>query len=260
MPLSYQTLWISDVHLGTPACRAPDLLRFLDCVEAERLYLVGDIIDLERMKLRPAFPDSHWQVLRRLLELARRGTEVIYIPGNHDCELRDLIGRDVVGVPVAMDCAHETRDGRRLLVTHGDILDREIRCGTNLEAFGATAYRMVMQLDVMVNQLRTRLGRDHFSISSRIKQRIASAQQYIQQFEAVAANYAARRGFDGIVCGHIHRPGIRGIDGVLYANDGDWVEHRTALAERRDGRLELLSFERDNVVVDSLENAAPVAA
>jgi UDP-2,3-diacylglucosamine pyrophosphatase LpxH len=248
------------VHLGTPACRAADLLQFLETVTAEKLYLVGDIIDLERMKLKPHFPDVHRQVVGKFAELAARGTEVVYVPGNHDSEFRDLIGRELAGIPVMPETTHETRDGRRLLVTHGDLFDREIRQGTNLEAFGAAAYAMLLQIDVMVNQLRTRLGHDHLSISRNVKQRLASANEFIRRFERVASRHAARNGYDGIVCGHIHRPGLRRIEGVLYANDGDWVEHRTALAERLDGSLELLGWHRGEVTTQTVSENSRIAA
>ncbi len=260
MSLSYQTIWLSDVHLGTPACRAGDLIDFLSEVRANRLFLTGDIIDLQRMKSRPRFPTQHRQVVTKLIELAGSGTEVIYIPGNHDYEFRDLAGRDICGIPVMLEAAHETQDGRNLLITHGDVLDLEIRRGTNLGQFGAAAYAMLLQLDVAINQLRSRLGHDHLSISRRVKERLASANEYIRRFEEVAARYAAVRGFDGIVCGHIHRPCVRDIDGVTYANDGDWVEHRSALAETEDGRLQLLHWERDEIIIELHPQTAPLAA
>ena len=260
MPLTFRTLWLSDIHLGNPAARAGDLLQFLDSVSAERIYLVGDIIDLLKIKVRPRFPDVHRQVVTRLIRLANSDTEVIYIPGNHDFEFRDLAGRDICGVPVALEAVHETRDGARLLIAHGDILDGEIRRGTNLEHFGAAAYNLIMRLDVAINQLRSRLGHDYLSISRHIKARLASANEYIRRFEEIAARYAATRGFDGIVCGHIHRPGVRRIDGVWYANDGDWVEHRTALAEAHDGRLQILHWHQDGIVAEPATAAAAALA
>ena len=260
MTLSYRTVWISDVHLGTPACRADDLLEFLGRVEADRLFLVGDIIDLERMKSRPWFPDAHRRVIGRLIEMSNSGTEILYVPGNHDHEFRQLTGREIFGIPILNEAVHETADGRRMLVTHGDVLDAEIRQGTNLDAFGAAAYGLMMRLDVLVNDFRHRLGQDHLSLAARVKDRIAKAQAYIQRFEQVAANYADRRGFDGIICGHIHRPRVRTIGDVIYANDGDWVEHRTALAERHDGALHLLSFDREAITTESFEADSPLAA
>ena len=264
MPLTYKAVFISDVHLGTAACRAGDLLQFLNSIETEKLFLVGDIIDLERMKLRPSFPDLHRQIVKRFIQLAASGTEVIYIPGNHDHEFRDMVGRDVCGIPVRMNADYVTADGRRLLIAHGDELDGILRNGTGIEAVGAAAYAVLMQVDVMVNQLRERLGHDHLSISRHVKLRLSSANEFIARFEEEAARYAAERGYDGIVCGHIHRPGVRMFDEVLYCNDGDWVEHRTALAETSDGRLELLRWEHDRVAVDvhrhGSDTNAPLAA
>ena len=247
MSLNYRTLWISDVHLGTSAARAADLLEFLTNVHADKIFLVGDIIDLERMRVRPQFPDTHRQLVSQLIHLGNTRSEVVFIPGNHDYPFRDLAGQNLCGIPIQLEAEHTTDCGRRLLVIHGDVLDGRIRKGTNLEKFGAAAYQVLTQLDVIVNQLRSRLGHDYVSIMSQVKRKLSSANEYIRRFEEVAAAYAGERGYDGIVCGHIHRPGLREIDGVLYANDGDWVEHRTALAEDANGRLQVLRWEADGI-------------
>ena len=260
MSFDVKSLWISDIHLGTAAARAADLGDFLDGVTAEKIYLVGDIVDLERMQSRPQFPDSHRRIVSKLIALANSTADVVFIPGNHDHQFRDLAGRDICGIPVHLEASHTTGQGKQLLVTHGDILDGRIRKGTNLEKFGAAAYGVLTQLDVLVNQLRTRLGRDYLSLSSQIKRRLSSANEYIHRFEEVAASYAAERGFDGIVCGHIHRPGIRNIDGVLYANDGDWVEHRTALAEDQDGALQILRWDSGTVTPEPVLEVPRIAA
>ena len=260
MSNTYRTLWVSDVHLGTTECRAADLLAFLDNTETDKLYLVGDIIDLERMKQKPRFTGLHRQVVSRFVQLSAAGTEIVYVPGNHDHECRDLAGREVCGIPVRLEAIHKTADGRQLLVTHGDLFDREVRRGTSLEAFGASAYRMLLQIDVMVNHVRAQLGHAHLAISQRVKQRLALANEYIRRFEVVAARHAADKGYDGIVCGHIHQPELRYIDGVLYANDGDWVEHRTALGERADGSLELIGLQGGEVVRHEQSDASSLAA
>jgi UDP-2,3-diacylglucosamine pyrophosphatase LpxH len=253
-------LWISDTHLGTKAARVTELLDFLSEVRADRIYLVGDIVDLQRMKSRPLFPASHINVLTELMHLANRGTEVIYVPGNHDFEFRQLVGRDICGIPVMMEAKHTTPAGRRLLVMHGDVLDGRIRKGTNLEKFGAAAYFLLSEADVLYNRLRSRLGQDYLPIASGIKRRLRSAQEYIERYETVAAEYARQRGFDGVVCGHIHKPCIRQIGTTLYANDGDWVEHRTALAESGDGTLQILNWQLNTVQVESLDPALASAA
>lgn len=257
---SYRTLWISDVHLGTKSSRAIDLLNFLSEVHADRIYLVGDIVDLERMKVSPIVPETHLSVIAKLVRLANQATEVIYIPGNHDHQFRNAVGREICGIPVMLEASHEMPSGQRLLVTHGDILDGQIRKGTSLEKFGAAAYGLLLEADVLYNRLRESLGREFMPICTGIKRRIKSANVYIERFEAVAAQYALDRGFDGIVCGHIHRPGIRRIGESLYANDGDWVEHRTALAESADGTLQILNWQLDTILVEALDPALAPAA
>lgn len=260
MSFNYRTVWVSDVHLGTKASRASDLLQFLEEVKFDKIYLVGDIIDLERMKVRPHFFATHQEVITRLIQLAAEGVEVVYIPGNHDCEFRKLIGQVFFNVPILMEDVHETPFGERLLITHGDILDGRIRHGTKLERFGSAAYSWLMEIDVQINRMRRALGRDYFPISAQVKRRLSRANQYISRFEEVAAHYALERGFDGIVCGHIHRPSVKMINGSLYANDGDWVEHGTALAERFDGSLEILTCESGNLETEKIPANPALAA
>jgi UDP-2,3-diacylglucosamine pyrophosphatase LpxH len=241
--IRFRSLWISDLHLGTRASRASELLNFLSEVRADRIYLVGDIVDIKRMKSQPRFCDTHMRVVSEIVRLARTGTEILYIPGNHDYEFRNLIGHELLGIPIHLEAVHETAGGERLLVTHGDLLDGRIRQGTNLEKFGATAYVVLSELEVIVNRLRKRLGQDYVSISMSVIHRLKGAREYIRRFETFAADLARERGFDGIVCGHIHRPNIRQFDGILYANDGDWVDHQTALGETPDGELQLLTWQ-----------------
>lgn len=257
---TYRTLWLSDIHLGTRASRAADLLNFLDEVSADVVYLTGDIVDLERLKQRPAFPALHRQVIGRFLRMANTGTNVIYIPGNHDAEFRQLAGRDICGIDVELEVRHQTATGRHLLIVHGDCLEPAIGRRTKLEFVGAAAYQWLVEADAKLNRLRSRFGCEFSSISTSIKLRLKSANDYIHRFEELAARYAVTRGFDGIVCGHIHRPCIRRIDGVFYANDGDWVEHRTALAETADGRIEILRWNADSVIAEPAPRQTSLAA
>ncbi len=250
MSATYRTVWISDVHLGTPASRAADLSRFLDRVTADRLYLTGDILDIERMRGRASFTQSHRDVINQVFQLARHGLEVIYIPGNHDQELRALAGGMLNGIRVALDDRYTTVFGSRLLVTHGDVLDAQVKRHSSLEVVGAAAYRVLMEFDVQLNKIVDRFGRDHVPVSALVKQRIAAAKSYIAQFEAAAISYAQAQQCDGVVCGHIHRPSLREDNGIIYANDGDWVEHRTALAESPDGSLELLRWSNGQIEVE----------
>ena len=260
MPLNYRSLWLSDVHLGTLSCRAEELLDFIAAVDAKRIYLVGDIIDLQRMKSRPLFPDPHLRVVAELARLAAAGTEVLYIPGNHDHEFRRFAGRELTGIPVMLEAVHERPNGERLLVTHGDLLDGQFGSNTGLERFGAASYRFLTETDVLLNRWRRVRGREYLSLRTGIKKRLKGAQEYIRRFEHVAARHARERGFSGIVCGHIHRPNLRRIDGCLYANDGDWVEHGTALAEDTDGTLQILRWQSGSITIDFAEEAQWVAA
>jgi UDP-2,3-diacylglucosamine pyrophosphatase LpxH len=258
--LNYRSLWLSDIHLGTLSSRAEDLLAFVAAVRAERIYLVGDIIDLKRLQARPRFPDLHLRVIAEFARLAAAGTQVMYIPGNHDHEFRRFAGRDLAGIPVRLEAVHERLNGERLLVTHGDLLDGRIRKGNNLEKFGIAAYLFLTETDVVLNRWRRVLGRESRSLSAGIKLRLKSARDYMRRFEHVAAGYATDRGFDGIVCGHIHRPHLRRIGDCLYANDGDWVEHGTALAETADGLLQVLRWRSGNISVELDEEIHSLAA
>jgi len=257
---NYRSLWLSDVHLGTRASRASELLDFLNHAKADKMYLVGDIVDLERMKSRPRFCDQHMRVVSELVRLAKTGTEVLYIPGNHDYEFRNLVGQELFGIPILMEAVHETAGGERLLVTHGDLLDGRIRKGTNLEKFGAAAYFLLAETEVLINKWRKSFGHDYVSISMSIIQKLRGAREYIRRFETFAAELARERGLDGIVCGHIHKPNIRRFDGILYANDGDWVDHQTALGETQDGQLQLLTWEKGAISVGTRYEVESLAA
>ncbi|MGB5628766.1 MAG: UDP-2,3-diacylglucosamine diphosphatase [Woeseiaceae bacterium] len=260
MTRKYRSLWLSDVHLGTRGSRATELLDFLSEVSAERIYLVGDIVDLQRMKSRPRFCEQHMRVVAELVQRARTGIEVLYIPGNHDYELRNLVGQDLLGIPIIMEAIHETAGGERLLVTHGDLLDGRIRKGTKLEQFGAAAYFFLSETEVLINKWRKSFGRDYVAVSMSIIHKLKGAREYIRLFETFAAELARERGLDGIVCGHIHKPSIQYFDGIVYANDGDWVHHQTALAETQTGELQLLTWEKDEIAVGTRYEVEPLAA
>ncbi|MEM7612047.1 MAG: UDP-2,3-diacylglucosamine diphosphatase, partial [Pseudomonadota bacterium] len=234
--------FISDMHLGTKGCRGAALVQFLRHLDVDNLYLVGDIIDLQRMAQSMNWSDSHTQAMREIFRLAASGVNVTYIPGNHDAHLRAFAGTEFGGVKIRLNTIHTTRDGRRLLVTHGDQFDGQLRIGSLKERFGSAAYQWLLDMDAGINRVRQRLGYQQVSVTASLKMRFDSARQYIREFERTAANDARKRGLDGIVCGHIHKPAIMTIDGVGYFNDGDWVEHGTALMERNDGMLELTKW------------------
>ncbi|MEZ5666418.1 MAG: UDP-2,3-diacylglucosamine diphosphatase [Alphaproteobacteria bacterium] len=238
----YRTVWISDIHLGSRGCQAELLLDFLAHVEAETWYLVGDIIDGWRLERSWYWPPAHDRAVRSFLRLAELGRRVVLVPGNHDEALRRFDGRFFQGIEVREDAVHRTADGRRLLVLHGDQFDGVVRCHRWLALLGDGAYGAALALNRHFNGLRRRLGFPYRSLSAVLKLKVKEAVQYIGRFEEAVAAAARQRRVDGVVCGHIHHAEIRTIDGVLYCNDGDWVESCTALVEHLDGRLEILGW------------------
>ncbi len=241
-PHRYRAIWISDVHLGTRGCKAYFLLDFLRSTHCDTLYLVGDIVDGWRLKKSWYWHQSHNDVVQKILRKARKGTRVIYIPGNHDEALRDYTALQFGGIEVMGEAVHETADGRRLLVIHGDQFDGVMRYARWLAFLGDTAYTAALALNTWFNHARLKLGLPYWSLSAYLKHRVKNAVAYVSEFEEVVAAEARRRRVDGVVCGHIHHPEIREIDGVLYCNDGDWVESCSALVEHLDGRLEILRW------------------
>lgn len=235
-----RTLWLSDVHLGYPGARAEALLDFIRSMRCETLYLVGDIIDFWALKKRRHWPQAHNDVVRSILGKAKHGTRVVYVPGNHDAVVREYVGLALGQVEIHERILHETVDGRRLLVLHGDQFDAAVRHSRLAAMLGSAAYDSLLWTSRTVDRLRDALGRPHWSLASAVKSRVARARAYIQRFERAAMREARQQGVDGVVCGHIHRPALRVVDRHLYMNCGDWVEHCTALVEHRDGRLELL--------------------
>jgi UDP-2,3-diacylglucosamine pyrophosphatase LpxH len=241
----YRTIWISDIHLGTRGCKAEFLLDFLRQTESETLYLVGDIVDGWRLKRSWYWPQPHNDVVQKLLRKARKGTRVVYIPGNHDELLRRFLEINIGQIEVLSEAIHETANGKRLLVMHGDEFDAVVRYARWLAFLGDWAYNAALAANYWINLLRRRLGLSYWSLSAYLKQRVKNAVEYISRFELAVAEAAAKRGVDGVVCGHIHHAEIREIAGVTYCNDGDWVESCTALVEHVDGRLEILKWVAD---------------
>jgi UDP-2,3-diacylglucosamine pyrophosphatase LpxH len=206
------------------------------------MYLVGDIIDGWRLKKRFYWPAAHNDVLWRIMKRAKRGTRVVYIPGNHDEMFRQFAGMNFGGVQIRRKAIHETADGRRLLVLHGDEFDTIMLAHRWLAFVGDAAYTMLMRLNVVVNAVRRRMGLPYWSLSKMAKHKVKNAVSFISRFEEVVAHEAGARGVDGVVCGHIHNAEMRQISGVAYYNDGDWVEGCTALVEHLDGRMEVLHW------------------
>lgn len=239
-----RTLWISDVHLGSRSSQAGELLRFLEHIECDQLYLLGDIVDVIALKRSVHWPNAHTQVLRRLIDISRGDTEVVYVPGNHDETFRTFVGSMFDNIRIRRRLKHTTADGKKLLLVHGDEMDAQLRCGTWFGRLGGFSYHILMNANRNLNRIRSWLGLPYWSLASRIKKRIGKAVEYVRLFEQGMADYARRAGVDGVVCGHVHQAALKTINGRIYANDGDWVESCSALVEHHDGRLELM-FWRD---------------
>jgi len=238
----YRTLFISDVHLGFRGCSAEFLLDFLRSVECEHLFLVGDIIDIWNMRKRPCWPQAHNNVVRTILGKAKHGTQVVYVPGNHDELLRDYDGMQFGNVRIQNKAFHRLADGRDLLIVHGDQFDGVVKCSKLLALIGSRLYEWLLAANRLVNFFRRRLGFPYWSLAAFLKHKVKNAVQYISNFEEAVAHEARRYRVDGVVCGHIHRAEITRIRDLLYCNCGDWVESCTALVEHEDGRLELLRW------------------
>jgi UDP-2,3-diacylglucosamine pyrophosphatase LpxH len=238
----FRTIWISDIHLGTKGCNAEMLIDFLDSVDSDTLYLVGDIVDGWQLRKRVYWPTAHNDIVWRVMKRARRGTRVVYIPGNHDEIFRQFTGMSFGGVEIRRKIIHTTVDGRKLLVLHGDEFDTIMLAHRWLAFVGDAAYTALMALNRHVNRVRRWFGMPYWSLSKMAKHRVKNAVSFISRFEEVVSHEAERRHVDGVVCGHIHTAEIRQFGAVTYYNDGDWVEGCTALVEHHDGRMEILHW------------------
>jgi UDP-2,3-diacylglucosamine pyrophosphatase LpxH len=238
----FRTIWISDVHLGTPGCNADMLFDFLKHTESETLYLVGDIIDGWRLKKSWYWNQRHNDIIRRVLKKAKKGTRVVYIPGNHDEAFRPYVGLNIGGVELLSEAIHETADGRRLLVLHGDEFDGVVLYARWLAFLGDKAYAMLLKLNVAFNWVRRKLDLPYWSLSAYLKHKVKTAVEFVSRYEEAVARAAQERGVDGVVCGHIHHAETLKFGDTTYYNDGDWVESCTALVEHPDGQMEILRW------------------
>lgn len=252
-PIRFRTIWISDVHLGTPGCQAQRLLEFLHATESGTLYLVGDIIDGWQLRRRWFWHQSHNNVVQAVLKKARNGTDVIFVPGNHDEAIRQFIGLDFGGIKVRDELVHTTAQGKRLLVLHGDRFDGVIACATWLAHVGDNLYTLILKFNQVSNAWRARAGLPYWSLSQYLKAKVKNAVNYVTSFEEALAAEARKKGLDGVICGHIHKPEIRAIDGITYCNDGDWVESLSALVEEADGTLRLVTWQEIMLTVERAE-------
>jgi len=241
--MKYRSIFISDVHLGTRSCKAELLNNFLKHNKCDNLYLIGDIIDgwkIQQNKWR--WQQSHTNVIRRILGHAKRGTKVVYLTGNHDEFFRPLIpyGLHFGNVELLNHACHVGVDGKKYLVVHGDMFDGITRLAPWLTILGDKAYDFVLNLNTHFNSIRRRLGFNYWSLSRYLKQRVKKAVDFIFQFEKNITNYCRKKGYQGVICGHIHSPQIKQIDDIIYMNDGDWVESCSALVEHETGEWEIV--------------------
>jgi UDP-2,3-diacylglucosamine pyrophosphatase LpxH len=257
-----RSVFLSDIHLGYRGCSAEPLYDFLSCARIDNLYLLGDIVDLQSMRRSFFWPKSHNDVLSAILSHARSGTRVVYVPGNHDEELRAFEGAVLGGVEVRREYVHTTAAGQRLWLTHGDQFDSVVKCSPLLSRLGTRLYDFLLDLNPLINAVRRALGMPQGSLATFLKHRVRSAVQYIASFEHAAVHEARRRKMDGVVCGHIHHPAMRVVEDVLYCNDGDWVESRTVMVENFSGALRILRWPEERAellpryAAVALENAA----
>jgi UDP-2,3-diacylglucosamine pyrophosphatase LpxH len=254
-PLRLRTVFISDIHLGFKGCSAELLLDFLHRVEMDTLFLVGDIIDVWSMEKTVFWPQSHNNVLRTILGKAKRGTKVIFIPGNHDEVFREFDGAIFGNLEIHREYIHEGADGRRMLVLHGDEFDSVVKCSPWLAKLGSNIYDLLLAANPAINWFRRKLDLPHWSLSMYLKQKAKTAMQYIGSFEDAVAQAARKRGVQIVVCGQIHRAEMRDVNGIQYCNDGDWVESCTSLVEDMNGQLRLIDWPKFREQV----HAAPVA-
>lgn len=238
----YRAVFISDVHLGTRTAQADALLDFLRTVEADTYYLVGDIVDFWRVRRGAYWPQTHNDVIQKLLRKVRKGSRVVFIPGNHDEAMRDFCGMQFGGIDIARNCIHRTADGKRYVVMHGDEFDVVVRSAKWLAILGDHGYEVALWLNTPLNWARRHLGLGYWSLSAYLKGRVKQAVNFIGTYEKALAEEARRQDASGIICGHIHHAANRHIGQVHYLNCGDWVESCTAIVETADGVLRLVRY------------------
>lgn len=239
---SYRSVFISDIHLGTKMSQADQLLEFMKTFDCEKIYLVGDIIDCWAMSKKKYWSQSHSDLIQKLLRRARKGAEIVYIPGNHDEMLREYCDAEFGHMILVQECIHVGVDGKLYLVTHGDKFDVVIRNAKWLAHLGSWAYDFSIMLNVLVNRVRSWLKLPVWSLSAYLKMRVKESVNFIGNYEETLSNYVKNQGLSGIICGHIHHANICDYDGITYMNCGDWVESCTALVEHHDGKFEIVRY------------------
>lgn len=235
-----RAVFVSDLHLGSRDSQAGLLARFLEGLRTEKLYLVGDVFDFWKLNKGWRWGAAESRVVRAVFDLAARGVEIIYLPGNHDEATLPLAGTQFGPIKILRECVHETADGRRFLVLHGDAFDGIVCYGGWRTRLGEWAYAALLAFNTQINTLRMRKGHGYWSLAGAVKSKVARARAFIDRFERAVAAEAQSRGVDGVICGHIHVPTMREINGLLYINDGDWVESCSALVEDPNGQMQVI--------------------
>jgi UDP-2,3-diacylglucosamine pyrophosphatase LpxH len=241
---SYKTVFISDIHLGARMSQADQLLDFFKTFECEKMYLVGDIIDCWAMRGKSYWPQHHNDVVQKILRRARKGTEIIYIPGNHDEFMREYCDAEFGHILLQREAVHVGVDGKIYYVTHGDQFDVVTTNAKWLAHLGSWAYDVSILISLGLNKIRHNLGMSYWSLSSYLKQTVKESVNFIGNYEETLSDYVNKKGYDGIICGHIHHANIRKIGNITYINCGDWVESMTAIVEHHDGRFELIEWKK----------------
>lgn len=247
-PNHHRSIWISDVHLGTSAAKAEQLSDFLKFNRCDTLYLLGDIFDGWRMKKRVYWPQAHINVIRRILTASKRGTKVVYITGNHDEFLRRYSGMSFGNIHLVDEFVHQSPSGKRFWLVHGDAYDAVVFNKKWLVMIGDFAYDFLLKINPLLNRARAFLGMPQWSLSSYLKNRLRNAFSIINNYEKILSNECKKRNLDGVICGHIHHAELKQIDGVDYANCGDWVESCSALTEGFDGEIQIVHWFQTNSV------------
>ncbi len=238
-----RALFLSDIHLGSRACQAEPLLAFLKQYESDYIFLIGDIVDFWAMSRGVYWPASHSTVVQKILKKARHRVKVFLIPGNHDEALREYSGCTFGDIAVVRDYVHITADGRRYLLLHGDEYDQVTTYHRWVSVLGDVSYHVLVHLNRLFSLARRKLGvSGHWSLADYAKRNVLRAVSFISDFENSVVRNVKHRGLDGVICGHIHTPAIKRIDGHTYINCGDWVDSCTAIVEHYDGRMQLVRW------------------
>jgi UDP-2,3-diacylglucosamine pyrophosphatase LpxH len=236
------TLWISDIHLGNRDCKAELLLNFLNKIDCKTLYLVGDIVDMWQMSKQFRWPQSHNDVMHKLISMSHTGTRVVFLPGNHDAPLQKYSGMQFGEIDIVRETIHTTANGKQYLVLHGDQFDEDVILGRFHYWIGDKGYELLLTLNRWYNSVQQMRKRSYWSLAGYIKQRIKGANLAIARYRMATCQRAAQLGLDGVICGHIHHPESQMVNGIHYVNDGDWVENCSAVYEDQFGELQLLNW------------------